>query len=61
MVGRWPAKLYLVLEVPSVVEFFTKDVRECFHQAGLTGWSFPDGSPEAGVDVKVCVCVGAWR
>lgn len=53
LVGRWPAKLYLVMEVPHVLDFFTTHVRECFARAGVTGWAFPDGAPELGVDVKL--------
>jgi hypothetical protein len=41
------------MEVPHVLDFFTTHVRECFARAGVTGWAFPDGAPELGVDVKV--------
>jgi hypothetical protein len=62
LVGRWPAKLYLVAEVPSVVEYLSKHVGACFIHAGFPAgaWSFPDGLqlPTLGHDVfsKVCVC-----
>ncbi len=53
VLGRWPAKLYLVMDVPNVIECLTVDVHGCFLKAGIAGWSFPDGATSPYVELKV--------
>ena len=52
--GRWPALLYLVMDIPSgTVAYLDKGFGETLFQAGIDDWSFPDGLPTPELRVKV--------
>ena len=54
VLGRWPALLYVVIEVPEgVSDFLDAGFAECFSRAGIEDWSFPDGLWKPELRVKV--------
>lgn len=58
LLGRWPALVYLVVEVPAspgVATFLNQQLQGVCEQAGIDDWTFPDGlvSPELPIRVII--------
>jgi hypothetical protein len=63
--GRWPAKLYFLLEVPCDVDskglywFLDNEFERILVSAGIGSWHFPDeiGSPRVILKVRLAASV----
>ena len=63
LLGRWPAKVYLVFEVPHTVgsvsavdcvpSLFETELEAMFDSVGITTFAFPDGIKSPFVPIKV--------
>jgi hypothetical protein len=62
LLGRWPAKLYLVVDIPEDVgalHFLRFELAAFFAQAGVQGWAFPDGVARPSIGLQVSAAVAS--
>ena len=64
VMGRWPAKVYLIMDVPAehgddriANMLSTGTVAQLFEKVGIIGWTFPDGLPDVPITIEPDV---AW-